>query len=121
MPDYGAVSWDRLIDLRHHRYIEAFREKVNEMHNMAKVNDQKSVLEIAQEIKNQDLVEIARITRPNSRTNIVKMFVSNVPLPVPVNPLSLLFGIQEVTSGKKMVDRFGWLYFLLDIQDSTGN
>lgn len=120
VPDYSRLSWDRLIDLRHHQYLETFRNKVQEMNRMARSKDSVGVAKIAHELLLRDLVEIAKLTKPDVlSTNTLKLVASNMPLPIPVNPLSLLLGFEDIRKQKNLSDRFGWLYFLLDLGDIT--
>lgn len=78
------------------------------------IEDQKLSQEIFEEIVKKDLIEMAQHFRPNVSSNIVKGVVSNIPLPIPVNPISILCTGADI---KKEIDfdkKYGWIYFYLD-------
>lgn len=112
IPDISGYSWDEIIEIRHHDYWTLFRKKITELSN--EIEDQKLSQEIFEEIVKKDLIEMAQHFRPNVSSNIVKGVVSNIPLPIPVNPISILCTGADI---KKEIDfdkKYGWIYFYLD-------
>jgi hypothetical protein len=102
------------LELRHHDCLTAFRSKLGELQSRVRASDEKSATELVEELERNDLVEIAKLARPSPTTAIWKAIGSNVPLPIPVNPLSIGLGLADILDAYNRRSRFGWLYFLLD-------
>ena len=112
IPDISEYSWDEIIEIRHHKYWTQFRKKLTELSES--VQDKKLRQYILEEIVQKDLVEMVQYFRPHVAKNIVKGIVSNIPLPIPINPVSVVCTghdiVQEIDFNKK----YGWMYFYLD-------
>ena len=112
IPDISEYSWDEIIEIRHHKYWTQFRKKLTELSES--VQDKKLRQDILEEIVQKDLVEMVQYFRPHVAKNIVKGIVSNIPLPIPINPVSVVCTghdiVQEIDFNKK----YGWMYFYLD-------
>lgn len=112
IPDISNYSWDEIIEIRHHDYWTKFRKKLAELSD--ETEDKKLSKEIFEEIVKKDLIEMAQHFRPHVSSNIVKGVVSNIPLPIPINPISILCTGADI---KKEIDfdkKYGWIYFYLD-------
>lgn len=88
MPDISEYSWDEIIEIRHHNYWTQFRKKLTELSE--NVGDKMLGKDILEEIVRKDLVEMVQHFRPQVTKNIVKGVVSNIPLPIPINPMSVV-------------------------------
>ena len=112
IPDISEYSWDEIIEIRHHKYWTQFRKKLTELSES--VQDKRLRQDILEEIVQKDLVEMVQYFRPHVAKNIVKGIVSNIPLPIPINPVSVVCTghdiVQEIDFNKK----YGWMYFYLD-------
>ena len=85
IPDISEYSWDEIIEIRHHNYWTQFRKKLTELSES--IEDKKLGQDILEEIVRKDLIEMAQRFRPQVTKNIVKGVVSNIPLPIPINPV----------------------------------
>src|SRR5262249_4326742 len=109
-------SWERVLELRNHQFLESFRSKLVELQNRCRESDRTAAAEIVQDMELNDLRTLARMVRPSVKTTLIKFIVSNVPLPLPVNPVSVGMGIKDLATERVRAAQFGWLYFLLDLQ-----
>lgn len=48
---------------------------------------------------------------------MLKAVLGNVPLPFPVNPVSVLASAQEVAQQRAIAATHGWVYFILDAEE----
>lgn len=120
LPRLNSTDWDKVLDLRHHQFIEAFRVKISELHTYSLRNDSKLLAEVFDEIQRHDLLEIAKLMRPAPGWTMCKAFVSNIPFPIPINPLSVALSAKDVFQQYKYAKKFGWLYFAIDMENMPG-
>lgn len=116
VPSLTDVSWDKIIELRHHNFFNSFRSKVQEIQDKIASGDLRTVREIIDEMRRKDIQEMIDLFRPAPVFTTIKAIASEMPLPLPFNPFSLLMSISEV---RKEIDRsrkYGWLYFLFDVR-----
>ena len=112
IPDISEYSWDEIIEIRHHDYWTQFRKKITDLSES--IEDKKLSQDILEEIVKKDLIEMAQHFRPQIAKNIIKGVASNIPLPIPVNPVSIVCTGYDI---KKEIDfdkKYGWIYFYLD-------
>lgn len=114
LPDVDSLSWDRIFELRNHSLLEAFRAKLASVAELAD-QDEAAAAELLTEIELHDLREIARLSKPNPLKTILRVLVSNIPLPIFINPVSLFFDGKDLKRDFDLNRRFGWLYFMLDL------
>lgn len=115
IPNLEEYNWNQVLELRNHKYYESFREKLVMLNNLANTNDNKNLKEIMEQLERKELVNIAKLHKPNPLRNIIKSCISNFPTPIPVNPFGI---IDSVTSVKKEIHankELGWLYFMIDL------
>ncbi len=116
IPNIEELSWERVIELRNNPFMEKFRQKITEIQQGISSNCLGESLELIEEIERKDMVEFIRLAKPSSNSmSLIKFISSNMPLPIPINPVSIGLGIDEYQKGKKIVEKYGWLYFLFDL------
>jgi hypothetical protein len=115
LPDLGHLPWDDVLALRQSRFAESFRTKVVEIHHRTQKGDLGGVRDIALELERSESVALIKAVKPNSKRNIFKSVVSNAPLPIPINPISIATAIHDAKSEMELERRYGWLYFLLEV------
>lgn len=118
VPDLSLLTWERVLELRHHAFLENFRQKVKELSISFRSNNEKAINDGIQELELQDLRELARLVKPSPRTMMFKAIASNIPLPIPINPLSIGIAVKELKEVYDRKERFGWLYFLMELSGS---
>jgi hypothetical protein len=116
LPNFDELSWEKVLELRNHQFLENFRSKLVEVQNKYRESDIIAAAEIVQEMELNDLRTLARMVRSSGRMTLIKFIVSNIPLPIPVNPVSVGLGIKDLATERVRTAQFGWLYFLLDLQ-----
>ena len=116
VPDLSALSWERVIELREHPFLQDFRSKLDYVQVELQKNGVKEVASIIEEIERRDLIQIAKLCRPAPCSAIWKAVGSNIPLPIPVNPVSIGLAIKEISESYRLRSKFGWLYFLIDFE-----
>jgi len=121
IPDFAAYQWEKVVDLRNSQFLENFRKKLSELLYLVQKSDNKSALEILREIELKDLRELAKSVKPSTKSTIIKSILSNLPLPIPVNPVSVGVGYKDVKDSFDRKDRFGWLYFLMHLKEEGPN
>ena len=112
IPDISEYSWDEIIEIRHHSYWTQFRKKLTELSES--IGDKKLGQDILEEVIKKDLIEMVQHFRPQVTKNIVKGVVSNIPLPIPINPLSVASTGYDLIKEIDFEKKYGWLYFYLD-------
>ncbi len=118
VPDVSDLSWGRILELRQNPYLESFRRKMAELQNTVRRDDQTTIREIVQEMERRDLRELARVTRPAAASSLFKAVVSNLPLPIPINPASIGLSVLDAIQAYQRRQRYGWIYFVLELNAS---
>jgi hypothetical protein len=115
LPTAGNLSWERLFELRSSPFLDAFRQKMAELDRLVKEGgDERDARAIVEELERNDLRELARTVTPDTQKAWAKAVMSNVPLPIPINPASVALSAIDVKTIYDRKQRFGWLYFLLE-------
>ena len=112
IPDISEYSWDEIIEIRHHDYWTQFRKKLTELSES--IGDIKQGQDILEEIVRKDLIEMAQRFRSQVTKNIVKGVASNIPLPIPINPISVVCTGYDIMKEIDFNKKYGWIYFYLD-------
>lgn len=112
IPDISEYSWDEIIEIRHHSYWTQFRKKLTELSES--IGDKKLGQDILEEVIKKDLIEMVQHFRPQVTKNIVKGVVSNIPLPIPINPVSVVCTGYDIMKEIDFDKKYGWIYFYLD-------
>jgi hypothetical protein len=115
IPDLNSLSWERVLELRHHPKLADFRKKLDTLQKELDGKDASAAAQLLQELELKDLREFAMLCKPQRRECILRGLASNVPLPIPVNPASIVLSGMEIKRTYQLDKRFGWLYFGLDL------
>ena len=115
IPDLSLLSWDRVVELRHHPHLSAFRKHLAAIQQQLWNVPSEDFHDVVARLELDALREFAVAAKPSTRASVIKGFVSNIPMPIPVNPASLAIAANDIARDAKLTRRFGWLYFLLDL------
>jgi hypothetical protein len=110
-----TLPWPRIIELRSNRLATSFRSKIADLQTILNTDDACSAHDLLTEIERSDLRELARLVKPSPRRSLLTAVASNLPLPLPVNPVSLAAAVTDVQRQQELERRFGWLFFALSI------
>lgn len=118
VPDFSALSWTQIVELRNHGNFRAFRSKILELDEMILEGQTQPAGKLLEHLFQQALVDLAKLTRPNVPWAMAKGLIGNLPLGlIPLNPSSVYYSLKDVAKERKIRDEFGWAYFLIDLND----
>lgn len=115
LPRLKELPWNRVAELRHHRFLENFRRAISTMQKELREGSAKGASELFAELEKKQLKELLSLLTPSPLKATARGVLSNLPLPIPVNPAGLLDAIQSVVQQRHIADKFGWIYFLYDV------
>lgn len=120
IPDLNSYSWDEIMKLRNHEFFNRFREKMVRLCAQLRcVPNTRELRSVFDEILRDDMEKMMNLFRPSPRLSAVKAVVSNIPLPIPINPLGIVFTAKELRKQIAASKKYGWLYFLIDLPKQT--
>jgi hypothetical protein len=114
IPNMESLSWEHVLELRHHPYLERFREKLSSLEISVRNCNNETACKVIADLELSELRRLAKSVEPSVKSAAIKAFASNVPLPAPVNPVSVALGIKDIEDNVERQRSFGWLYFLMD-------
>jgi hypothetical protein len=116
IPDLSKYSWDKVIELRHHDFLDRFREKMVELSSeLSLMHEKRGARNLIDEIFRADMEQMIKLFRPSPKLSAFEAFASNVPLPIPINPLGIIISANEIRKQRAVLRKYGWLYFLIDL------
>lgn len=98
------LTWQDILDLRKSEFISSFRNKFNDFivsHNFQEFHHH--YLEALEKL--MDLV------KPDLRNMKLELVLGNFPLGL-INPISLYGSLRDMHKAKKLIDDYGWVFFL---------
>lgn len=112
-PSVSELSWDEVLDLRNHRFIDSFRKTINDLLVQLDCGDQNTVREVVDELVNKSIKEVFSLTSPSIKKQIIKGILSNIPLNIP-NPVSIASSLSDIYKDGKLEKKYGWLFFYVE-------
>ena len=111
--DFGEFTWDEIITLRKSEFIDDFRNKIQEwtteyIHSTNKIEFENKLEKYISDAK-FDFIERRR---PSLTKTSILGILGNIPLPIPVNPVSILSTVNDVRKDFKDKKDFDWLFFI---------
>ncbi len=111
--DFGILSWDEIIELRKSEFVKDFRFHmftwINEFY---KTNDVDEFQKKINKFINTAKFDFIDRHEPDVSKSIISGIIDNIPLPIPVNPISVLSTISDIRKESKERKEFGWLFFV---------
>lgn len=114
LPNLKNMSFEKIIEMRNHPYLESFRITLNELHQNIKDTDKLNVQELFLELVNKNIKEVFSLFKPSVSKQMIKGIVCNLPMPIPVNPISIIASMGDVAKDIKLKNTYGWLFFYMD-------
>lgn len=112
-----SLTWEQVLETKNHDYFKHFRGKMIDIQNELNRGDKNSVFEIVNDIKMMEMEELIIKQKPVSTTkSVLKGIASNVPLPIPINPIAIYTDVKQIIEDRDIMKKYGWLYFLLDLK-----
>jgi hypothetical protein len=112
IPSLANLSWGQVFELRTDKRIKSFKEWING--NKPEI-EKKGLREIVF----KELWDVMGQLKPNILVDSVKATIGNLPLPIPINPLSLVAEAVDLYKNKKFNRKYAWLLFLYDLQNKV--
>lgn len=111
--DFGRLTWDEIIELRKSEFNKDFRIKIFEWteeysHNPNNIEIETKIEKFIDDAK-FDFIEKHK---PNLIKSTLTGIAGNIPLPIPVNPVSIVSSVNQVRKEKNIKNEFGWLFFI---------
>ena len=115
-PNLASTTWNDVVEMKSHPNFLDFRDKCIEVQRLVDADATLEASRLLQDAFQHTLREIATRTRPKLGLTTVRGVLSNLPMPIPVNPFSL--GDAGATLAKEIdfKRKYGWLYFVLDAE-----
>jgi hypothetical protein len=115
LPKLRELRWERIIELRHHRFLVNFRRALSELQIELRRTPAREVGPMFEEIEKRHIKELLSLLEPSPLEACVKGIVTNLPLPIPVNPVAVYDAVQTVRRDRMVANKYGWLYFLYEL------
>lgn len=111
--DFGTLTWDEIIVLRKSGFVNDFREKIFEWTEEYKNGvDNLAVEQKIDKFINDAKFDFIEKRKPNFIRSLLTGILGNIPLPIPINPISVLSAGEQIINDKKINKEFGWLMFI---------
>jgi hypothetical protein len=109
-PDFGALSWAEIVELRGDARVSDFRRKLARLSAGDFRYERSNQLPLWQEYVH-DLESLLVDVRPHATHSAIMGALGNIPMPFP-NPVSLLSSMLDFVDNKNRRSDYGWLYFM---------
>ncbi|WP_143273699.1 hypothetical protein [Aquimarina sp. MAR_2010_214] len=111
--DFGGLSWDEIIILRKSEFIKDFRLKIFDWTtDFLKTKDVEKFQSDLNKFINDAKFDFIDRKKPNLKKTSILGILGNIPLPIPVNPISLANSAKEIRDDIKIKKDFDWLFFI---------
>lgn len=113
IPDFASLSWEDIMKLRKDGLVGVFRNKMNEFITTLTTDKPDSIVvdHFTREI-DSTMWELVGSVTPNMPSTILGGIMSNVPLPIPVNPVSIGLAGKDIYEKHKLRSNYGWLMLI---------
>jgi hypothetical protein len=118
LPDWGSISWEQIHSLRQSAEVAGFRRAVESFSQASKDLDDLRIAERIQTEFVSQLLAFVREHRPSPVAKGVVGLIGNVPLPIPVNPLSVAQALADVYKDWRSRKKYGWVLLLSRLVES---
>jgi hypothetical protein len=109
-PDFGALSWAEIIELRGDARVPDFRRKLARLSAGDFRYERGNQLPLWREYVN-DLESLLIDVKPHAAKSAMMGTLGNLPIPF-LNPFSLLSSMLDFVDNKNRQSDYGWLYFI---------
>lgn len=114
IPDFGDFSWSEILELRNDPTIKQFREIV------FKIIDEDGEIDSNFTARIQkDLWNLAKEIKPDIKKSFLSAIATNIPSSFLINPCSVYSFVKEIHDERKMLDKYGHVFFIQRMRDCT--
>jgi hypothetical protein len=107
IPQFEDLTWDQILELRSDKHIREFRRKVFACSDGSQPID----MVLSNELE-KDLWSLANDCKPNLGATVIEGFLSNLPLPTPINPFGWYYAAKSIARDYRRGKEKGWVYFV---------
>jgi hypothetical protein len=107
VPDFDALSWGEVIDLRNDKYLKAFREVIFELASTNKDLDSSLVTKVQ-----SDLWNLVSDSKPNLAKTFLTGIIGNLPSPIILNPIGIGAVLKDTYDAKQLEEKYGHVFFM---------
>ena len=105
VPSVRSLPWEAVFALRKDRRVSAFRSWLSARRDSVEATDDgKRALD--------DLWSAIGELAVDVKTEVIKGFASNVPLPIPINPIGLALSAKAIAHARRFEKKYDWMLFL---------
>ena len=120
--DFGTLSWNDIVILRKSGFVNDFREKIFEWTEEYKNGvDNNEVEKKIDKFIDDAKFDFIEKRKPNLIKSFLTGILGNIPLPIPLNPISLYSSGEQTLSDKRVNATFGWLLFIQKARKTVMN
>jgi len=106
LPDAGNLTWQEVFEIRDTLQAESFRRWLHSRNWADSCNRT-----IEQQVIGA-LLEVVNDCRPNVGAEILKGIASNLPIPLPINPASIVLSLKAIGDAQRFQEKYDWSLFL---------
>ncbi|WP_183564733.1 hypothetical protein [Mucilaginibacter sp. SP1R1] len=119
--DFGKLSWTQILELKRSHFLKDFRAKFLEwLTEFEQTHDlEKFEHDIDRYIRSSTF-KFLEANRPAVITDSLTGILGNVPLPIPLNPVSIYSSFMSVRKDILQRNKFGWLFFIQEAYQQYG-
>ncbi|MEE1962763.1 hypothetical protein V1387_08715 [Allomuricauda taeanensis] len=111
--DFGGLTWDEIIILRKSEFLKDFRTKIFDWTTaFLKSKDADKFQSDLNKFINEAKFDFIDRKKPNLKMTSILGILGNVPLSIPVNPVSIASSIKSIHNEIKIRKDFNWLFFI---------
>lgn len=108
--DFDQISWESL-------KISSRDPRLRQFHEWVSSGLADRSIDVQQEISRGMFELLIKLGNPSTSARI-NLGLSCVPLPLPVNPVSIGLGIKDMVQGRKLNSQYGWLFAFMELVQS---
>ncbi len=119
VPSVRDLEWEDVFWLRQHEHARAFRRAVRSVLGLdpsSQWKGERRVVDEALQRANDQLWAAAMSAAPNVGEEVLRGLISNLPLPLPINPAGVADSIYAGVSAARWRRKYGWLVFLHELR-----
>lgn len=105
--DFAKISWPKIFELRKSEFLANFRHRLSEIANVQASSSKNIDIEVF-----SDLWNLMADFRPDLPRSYFTAILGNLPLPIILNPVSLLAAVKDIKKQHTLKKQYGWLFFI---------
>lgn len=113
VPDFDALSWGEIIDLRGDKYLKAFRKVIFDLATTSTDLDSSLINKVQ-----SDLWGLVSDAKPNVAKTFLTGLLGNLPSPTILNPIGVGAALKDTYDARKLENKYGHVFFVHKLRSS---